>query len=107
MSTALEWLAWVVSIGLLVYFVAISIASTALTFLGWRGVNDYVRRRPLRSYSDVAKSPLSMPVSIIVPSHNEEATIVASLRALLSSQFSLFEMSSSTTGPRTPSALCA
>lgn len=92
MSTALEWLAWVVSIGLLIYFVAISIASTALTFLGWRGVNDYVRRRPLRSYSDVAQSPLSMPVSIIVPSHNEEATIVASLRALLSSQFSLFEI---------------
>ncbi len=106
MNQALEILNWVVTVAVLVYFVTIAIASTLLTIVGWFGVRDYVRRRPMRAYRDVAESPLSMPVSIIVPAHNEQATIVASLRSLLASQFSQLEIvvvndgSSDETAPR-------
>lgn len=87
-----QQLVWILSFAFLVYLIALMSISTVLTWLGWRGVNDYVRRRPMRSYRDVATSELSMPVSIIVPGHNEEATIVGAVKALLSSQFNLFEI---------------
>jgi cellulose synthase/poly-beta-1,6-N-acetylglucosamine synthase-like glycosyltransferase len=90
--TALDWLGWLLSALLVLYFISLSLISTVLTIVGWRGVNDYVRRRPMRSYRDVAESPMSLPVSIIVPGYNEEATIVASVQALLASQFGQLEI---------------
>lgn len=87
-SRVFEW----GSYGFLIYLLIYSLATSLLTMLGWFGVNDYVRRRPLRSYRDVASSELSMPVSILVPCFNEEATIVGSLRSLLASKSSRFEI---------------
>lgn len=92
MNGATDIAVWVLQIVLLVYFVVLTTVSSALTLIGWKGVNDYVRRRPLRAYEDVATSELSMPVSIIVPAHDEQETIVESVRTLLGSQFSQFEI---------------
>ncbi len=76
----------------LAYLVALQAINSALVVIGWRAVEDYVQRRAMRDYRFVAESPLSMPVSILVPAYNEEATIVASIAALLESQFVEFEV---------------
>ncbi|MFN8130928.1 MAG: glycosyltransferase [Solirubrobacteraceae bacterium] len=92
MTGALRDIVFGVNAFFLAYLLALQAINTALVVLGWRAVEDYVRRRALRDYRFVAESPLSMPVSILVPARNESATIVASIRALLESQFVTFEV---------------
>jgi cellulose synthase/poly-beta-1,6-N-acetylglucosamine synthase-like glycosyltransferase len=77
---------------MLVYFVVLQAINTALAGIGWRAIEDYVQRRPMRDYRSVARSELSMPVSILVPAYNEEPSIVAAVNALLASQFVEFEI---------------
>jgi cellulose synthase/poly-beta-1,6-N-acetylglucosamine synthase-like glycosyltransferase len=77
---------------MLVYLVAILLVYQVLLVIGWRAVNDYVRRRPLRDYGFVARSPLTLPVSILAPAYNEAPVVAPALRALLESQFGQFEV---------------
>jgi len=77
---------------LLAYMIALNAISTVLIVTGWRSVHRYVTMRPLRDYAYVGSSPLSMPVSILVPAHNEEPTIVDSVRALLRSRYGQLEI---------------
>jgi cellulose synthase/poly-beta-1,6-N-acetylglucosamine synthase-like glycosyltransferase len=74
------------------YFVVLQLTFTVLAIVGWRAIEDYVERRPMRDYRAVAESEMSMPVSILVPAYNEAPSIVASLRSLLTSQFVEFEV---------------
>lgn len=69
------------------FLAVLTAANTLLAVLGWLEVERYVRRRPLRDYGFVAKSPLSLPVSILVPAHDEGPMIVPALRSLLASDF--------------------
>jgi cellulose synthase/poly-beta-1,6-N-acetylglucosamine synthase-like glycosyltransferase len=71
----------------LAYFVAINAAYTLLLALGARQIGDWVRRRPLRDFRAVSASPLSLPVTILVPAHNEAPVIVDSVRSLLASRY--------------------
>lgn len=88
LGTALEATGWVV----LVYMATLQLTYGVLTVVGWRAVDAYVRRRPLRDYAFAERSSLSSPVSIIVPAYNEEATIVESVRALLQSRYANVEL---------------
>ena len=54
------------------YFVVLQLTFTVLAVVGWRAIEDYVERRPMRDYQAVAESEMSMPVSILVPAYNEE-----------------------------------
>ncbi|HEV7773518.1 MAG TPA: glycosyltransferase [Conexibacter sp.] len=92
MSDALPQLMHGFNVVTLVYFVVLQVTYTLLAIVGWRAIEDYVRRRPMRDYQAVASSELSMPVSILVPAYNEEATIVSSVHSLLTSQFVEFEV---------------
>lgn len=74
------------------YFVVLQAIYTGLAVVGWRAVEDYVKRRPMRDYRSVAESEMSMPVSILVPAYNEQRSIVAAVRSLLTSQFVEFEV---------------
>ncbi len=76
----------------LAYFIVLQLIYTVLAIVGWRAIEDYVERRPMRDYQAVAESEMSMPVSILVPAYNEAPSIVASLRSLLTSQFVEFEV---------------
>src|SRR5919199_1720115 len=69
------------------YFVALNAAYTLLLLLGSRQVSEWVRRRPLRDFRGVSSSPLSLPVTILVPSYNEAPMIVHSVRSLLASHY--------------------
>jgi cellulose synthase/poly-beta-1,6-N-acetylglucosamine synthase-like glycosyltransferase len=74
-------------VGFLVYFVALNAAYTLLLALGSGQVSDWVRRRPLRDFRGVSASPLSLPVTLLVPAYNEEPLIVDSIRSLLASRY--------------------
>jgi cellulose synthase/poly-beta-1,6-N-acetylglucosamine synthase-like glycosyltransferase len=80
------------SVFVFAYFVVLQLLYTALAVAGWRAIEDYVRRRPVRDYDAVARSEMSMPVSILVPGYNEAPTIVVALSSLLRSQFIEFEV---------------
>jgi cellulose synthase/poly-beta-1,6-N-acetylglucosamine synthase-like glycosyltransferase len=69
------------------YFLALNAAYTLLLLLGSRQVSEWVRRRPLRDFRGVSSSPLSLPVTILVPAYDEEPVIVHSVRSLLASHY--------------------
>ena len=79
-------------VALLVYLLAFSAIHTGLLVIGWRAVEQFVGRRPFRDYKTVAGSPLSLPVSILVPAYNEGPVIVDAVRSLLESQFTELEV---------------
>ena len=74
------------------YFSVLLLVNTALAVAGWRAIEDYVRRRPMRDYAWVGQSPLTLPVSIIAPAYNEGPVIVPAMRALMAAQFVNFEV---------------
>jgi len=74
------------------YFVTLLAINTALAVAGWRAIEDYVRRRPMRDYAWVGRSPLTLPVSILAPAYNEGPVIVPAIVALMASQFVNFEV---------------
>jgi cellulose synthase/poly-beta-1,6-N-acetylglucosamine synthase-like glycosyltransferase len=63
-----------------------------LICFGWREISEYVKRRSLRDYATIARSELSVPVSIVVPAYNEEEVILESVRSLLGSHYANFEV---------------
>src|SRR5919199_2302626 len=71
----------------LAYFVALDAAYTLLLALGSGQVSDWVRRRPLRDFRGVSASPLSLPVTVLMPAYNEAPVIVDSVRSLLASRY--------------------
>ena len=60
--------------------------------LGWREISEYVKRRHLRDYDTIARSELSVPVSIVIPAYNEDSVILESVRSLLRSHYAAFEV---------------
>lgn len=92
MSAAVEEFIRGLDVVMLIYLVGIDFVLVALAVIGWRAIDDYVRRRPLRDYDAVARSPLSPPISIIAPAYNEELSIVASVSSLLQCKYAKLEV---------------
>jgi cellulose synthase/poly-beta-1,6-N-acetylglucosamine synthase-like glycosyltransferase len=76
----------------IVYMLAQYGNQALLVCCGWREISEYVKRRSLRDYDTIARSALSMPVSIVIPAYNEEGVIVESVRSLLRSHYAAFEV---------------
>lgn len=89
---AVVWTVITINVVMFVYTVALQSIYTSLTLVGWRRVDRYMRRRPLRDYDYVTESPLSVPVSILVPAFNEALTVVTSLHALLANHYQQVEV---------------
>jgi cellulose synthase/poly-beta-1,6-N-acetylglucosamine synthase-like glycosyltransferase len=78
--------------GMLAYFAILNVIYTVLLVLGWRAISTYVKRRRLVDYDEIARSPLTMPISMIVPAYNEGPVIVDSVRALLDTRHPTLEV---------------
>jgi cellulose synthase/poly-beta-1,6-N-acetylglucosamine synthase-like glycosyltransferase len=76
----------------IVYMLAQYANQLILTCLGWREISEYVKRRQLRDYGTIARSELSVPVSLVIPAYNEVAVILDSVRSLLRSHYAAFEV---------------
>src|SRR5918992_4443963 len=76
----------------IVYMLAQYANQLLLICCGWREISEYVKRRSLRDYDTIARSELSVPVSIVIPAYNEEGVILESVRSLLRSHYAAFEV---------------
>src|ERR671914_633920 len=76
----------------IVYMLAQYANQVLLICCGWREISEYVKRRSLRDYHTIARSELSVPVSIVIPAYNEEDVILESVRSLLRSHYAAFEV---------------
>ncbi len=74
------------------YFVALNTSYLALIAIAATEVGRLTRRASFVSHEDIFANPLTPPVSIIVPAHNEDAVIVESVRAMLALKYSEFEV---------------
>ncbi len=67
-----------------IYLILITVAAVTL--------GDYFRRKPFSGFQDALKSPVTLPVSVLIPAHNEETGIVESARAVLSLDYPQLEL---------------
>jgi cellulose synthase/poly-beta-1,6-N-acetylglucosamine synthase-like glycosyltransferase len=80
------------SLTVLVYFVVLNACYLAFTAIAWHDVLHHRRRRSTLSADVAFASPLTPPVSVIVPAHDEELWITDSVRALLRLRYPRYEI---------------
>jgi len=88
MKTLLEILA----VASLTYFAGLNLAYLAFTAIAWRGITHHRRERAYAGADETLTSPLTPPISILLPAYNEEAGIVESVRSLLALHYPQHEV---------------
>jgi cellulose synthase/poly-beta-1,6-N-acetylglucosamine synthase-like glycosyltransferase len=88
MRPALEALAIVA----LTYFVVLNGLYLVFTAIAWNGITEHRRQRVYAPTDEAFSSPLTPPISILLPAYNEEAGIVESVRSLFGLHYPEFEV---------------
>ncbi len=86
------WALVVFQFVILAYFAVLNFLYALFGYLGLRAVIVYARELSNVALRNILERELEMPVSILVPAHNEEAGIVASLRSMLALHYPEFEV---------------
>jgi len=92
MNGILHTVLHVVNVIILVYFFLINAFYFLFTVLSLYGL---FRHRDLTTYvsfKEIFRLPLVKPISIIAPAHNEEKTIIESVKSLLALEYPVFEV---------------
>jgi cellulose synthase/poly-beta-1,6-N-acetylglucosamine synthase-like glycosyltransferase len=76
----------------LVYFTLINTAYLGITALSWRPITAEAHARRYLGLDEIFASPLTPPISVLVPAFNEEAVIVESVRSLLALRYPRHEV---------------
>ena len=76
----------------LVYFLLLNTSYLVLFLLSLRGVFRFTRRTFFSDYRQIMQSEMTWPITIIVAAHNEEKTIVDTVRSLRMVNYSEFEV---------------
>ena len=79
-------------LAVLAYFAVLNLLYALFGYLGLRSIMVYARELSQLSLRDLLERDLEMPVTILVPAHNEERSIVPSVRSLLSLHYPEFEV---------------
>jgi cellulose synthase/poly-beta-1,6-N-acetylglucosamine synthase-like glycosyltransferase len=87
-STVLEAFSWFV----LAYFLVLNTLYLVLVLTAAGDVFRHVRRRPFAGDDDAFASPLTPPVSVVMPAHDEEPVIVEAVHAMLALRYPEFEV---------------
>ena len=69
------------------YFAALNGIYLFLTAIAWRSVTHHRRRRSYAGTDEAFASPLTPPISVLLPAYNEAAGIVESVRSLLALRY--------------------
>lgn len=91
----MEWLREllrVTDVGFLVYFAMINTSYLILLALASVEFGQHVRRAPFAGADDMLSSPLTFPITMIVPAYNEQAGIVAAVQAIAALEYPRFEI---------------
>src|SRR5207248_471414 len=70
----------VVAVVAFAYFACLNATSIVSTGIAWRGIGRPLRAETYSSVEDAFASPLTPPISILLPAYDEEAGIVESVR---------------------------
>jgi cellulose synthase/poly-beta-1,6-N-acetylglucosamine synthase-like glycosyltransferase len=65
------------------YFAVLNVIYLAFTAVAWRDLARHLRARSYAAIEEALSSPLTPPVSVLLPAYNEEAGIVDSVQSLL------------------------
>jgi cellulose synthase/poly-beta-1,6-N-acetylglucosamine synthase-like glycosyltransferase len=76
----------------IVYFLLINVGYLSIFLASMRSLWQFMRRSFFADYSQIRQSDLALPISLLVPAHNEARTIVESLRSLLRLNYGEFEI---------------
>ncbi|GAA3450682.1 glycosyltransferase family 2 protein [Dactylosporangium matsuzakiense] len=90
-----EWvveLLAVTDVFILTYFLLINSSYLVLIVLATAEFVRHLRRVPFAGHEETYRSPLTEPVSVLVPAHNEAAGIVQSVQAMLALRYPVFEV---------------
>lgn len=88
MTTAI----WIFNGIVLVYFVTLDLLYATLLFLSFLESGRHMRRVGFGGYDRIFRSPMTTPISIIVPAHDEEATIVETVNAMRLLEYGEFQI---------------
>jgi cellulose synthase/poly-beta-1,6-N-acetylglucosamine synthase-like glycosyltransferase len=89
---------WVVSFAegfntfILFYFLVLNSTYLLLFFLSLGEILRFVRRTYFSDYRQIMQSEMTWPISILVPAHNEEKTIVETVQSLMRVSYGEFEI---------------
>lgn len=88
MMTIIQFLIW----GILIYFVLLHLVYLLLIFLGAAQIRRYQGAITFTEFDRISKSDLSMPVSMIIPAHNEAAIIISTVENALKLNYPAHEV---------------
>lgn len=74
------------------YFTALNAVYLTFTGIAWRSLTRYLRQRSYAAVDEALASPLTPPISILLPAYNEEAGVVESVRSLLALRYPELEV---------------
>ncbi|MEU0555198.1 glycosyltransferase [Dactylosporangium sp. NPDC006015] len=82
----------VTDVFILTYFLLINSSYLVLIVLASAEFVHHMRRVPFAGHEETYRSPLTQPVSVLVPAYNESAGIVQSVQAMLALRYPVFEV---------------
>lgn len=88
----MQFVTELVAVIALVFIVVSNLVFAAFTLIAWRTLLNYRRSRESATVDNVFRSPLTPPVSVLIPAFNEEAGIVESVTSLLQLRYPEFEI---------------
>ena len=74
------------------YFLALNTVYLVLFLISLKAVVTFVRRTFFSDYRQIMQSDMTWPISVLVPAHDEEKTIVETVRSLLMVNYGEFEI---------------
>jgi len=77
---------------ILVYFLALNLSYLILFLISMVEVVRFLKRTFFSDYQQILRSDLTLPISLLVPAHNEERTIVDTVRSLRMLNYPQFEI---------------
>lgn len=92
MTDLLRWLDTVAGNLILVYFLLINTFYFLFNVLSLAGILRYRRMVTFVRFGEIFRMPIVKPISVIVPTYNEELGVIESVRSLLSLRYPVFEV---------------